>query len=140
LGQTNSLESLGTGELIGVEGTSYRARLMRHLLAHDVTVIGVDRPNRQRHRRKGSAKTGDTKRPCDAGTSSRPHLCSHLWNPGHQPDAQPHLHRPDELRNLSVCQVLTVTSAKSTYLARRVLSLEEEWKDRLLRASRPSRL
>jgi Transposase len=54
------LESFGTLELVGVEGTgSYGAGLTRHLLAHDVTVVEVDRPNRQRRRRKGKSDPED---------------------------------------------------------------------------------
>ena len=46
------LESFGALELVGVEGTgSYGSGLTRHLLTHDVAVVEVDRPNRQRRRR-----------------------------------------------------------------------------------------
>src|SRR6202011_6087109 len=49
------LEGFGTLELVGVEGTgSYGAGLTRHLLSHKVSVE-VDRPNRQRRRRKGKS-------------------------------------------------------------------------------------
>ena len=54
------LESFGTLELVGVEGTgSYGAGLTRHLLAHDVAVVEVDRPNRQRRRRTGKSDPAD---------------------------------------------------------------------------------
>lgn len=53
-------ESFGTLELVGVEGTgSYGAGLTRHLLAHDVAVVEVDRPNRQRRRRTGKSDPAD---------------------------------------------------------------------------------
>ncbi len=45
--------SYGTIELVGVEGTgSYGAGLTRFLHAHHVRVVEVDRPNRQRRRRR----------------------------------------------------------------------------------------
>ena len=51
------LESFGTVELVGVEGTgSYGAGLTRHLLRHEVAVVEVDRPNRQRRRRTGQVR------------------------------------------------------------------------------------
>ncbi len=54
------LESFGTVELVGVEGTgSYGAGLTRHLLAHQVGVVEVDRPNRQRRRRTGKSDPHD---------------------------------------------------------------------------------
>jgi len=54
------LESFGTLELVGVEGTgSYGAGLTRHLLAHEVAVVEVDRPNRQRRRRTGKSDPAD---------------------------------------------------------------------------------
>jgi len=54
------LEGFGTVELIGVEGTgSYGAGLTRHLLGHQVTVVEVDRPNRQRRRRTGKSDPHD---------------------------------------------------------------------------------
>jgi transposase len=54
------LESFGFVELIGVEGTgSYGAGLTRHLLSHHVTVVEVDRPNRQRRRRTGKSDPHD---------------------------------------------------------------------------------
>ncbi len=50
------LESFGTPELVGVEGTgSYGAGLTRHLLAPEIAVVEVDRPSRQRRRRKGKS-------------------------------------------------------------------------------------
>ena len=54
------LEAFGTLELIGVEGTgSYGAGLTRHLLSHQVAVVEVDRPNRQRRRRTGKSDPHD---------------------------------------------------------------------------------
>jgi transposase len=54
------LEDFGPVVLIGVEGTSsYGAGLTRHLLGEGVAVIEVDRPNRQRRRRKGKSDPED---------------------------------------------------------------------------------
>jgi transposase len=54
------LESWGTIELVGVEGTgSYGAGLTRHLHAEGIAVVEVDRPNRQRRRRKGKSDPQD---------------------------------------------------------------------------------
>jgi transposase len=54
------LEEFGTVELIGVEGTgSYGAGLTRHLLSHQIAVVEVDRPNRQRRRRTGKSDPHD---------------------------------------------------------------------------------
>ena len=54
------LEGFGTLELVGVEGTgSYGAGLTRHLLDHQVAVVEVDRPNRQRRRRTGKSDPHD---------------------------------------------------------------------------------
>ena len=54
------LEGFGTVELIGVEGTgSYGAGLTRHLLGCHVTVVEIDRPNRQRRRRTGKSDPHD---------------------------------------------------------------------------------
>lgn len=54
------LEEFGTVELIGVEGTgSYGAGLTRHLLSHQIAVVEVDRPNRQRRRRTGKSDPYD---------------------------------------------------------------------------------
>jgi transposase len=54
------LESFGAVELVGVEGTgSYGAGLTRHLLANQIAVVEVDRPNRQRRRRKGKSDPED---------------------------------------------------------------------------------
>lgn len=54
------LEEFGTVELIGVEGTgSYGAGLTRYLLSHEVAVVEVDRPNRQRRRRTGKSDPHD---------------------------------------------------------------------------------
>jgi transposase len=63
------LERFGTLELVGVEGTgSYGAGLTRHLLGHEVAVVEVDRPNRQRRRRTGKSDPADAV----AGGSGRP--------------------------------------------------------------------
>ena len=54
------LETFGALDLVGVEGTgSYGAGLTRHLLSHKVSVVEVDRPNRQRRRRKGKSDPED---------------------------------------------------------------------------------
>jgi transposase len=54
------LEGFGTVELIGVEGPgSYGAGLTRHLLAQKISVVEVDRPNRQRRRRNGKSDPED---------------------------------------------------------------------------------
>ena len=50
----------GTVDRIGVEGTgSYGVGLARHLTAEGVTVIEVDRPNRQVRRRHGKTDVVD---------------------------------------------------------------------------------
>ncbi len=60
------LSDFGPVELVGVEGTgSYGAGLTRHLRAEGVRVVEVDRPNRQRRRRKGKSD------PQDAITAAR---------------------------------------------------------------------
>jgi transposase len=54
------LETFGTLELVGVEGTgSYGAGLTRHLLGCKVSVVEVDRPNRHRRRRRGKSDPED---------------------------------------------------------------------------------
>jgi transposase len=54
------LESFGTLELVGVEGTgSYGAGLTRHLLGNGVAVVEVDRPNRQLRRLAGKSDPSD---------------------------------------------------------------------------------
>jgi transposase len=54
------LASFGEVVLVGVEGTgSYGAGLTRHLLAKDIAVVEVDRPNRQNRRRRGKSDTVD---------------------------------------------------------------------------------
>jgi transposase len=54
------LSDFGPVELVGVEGTgSYGAGLTRHLQAQRVRVVEVDRPNRQRRRRKGKSDPQD---------------------------------------------------------------------------------
>jgi len=60
------LSDFGSIVLVGVEGTgSYGAGLTRHLQAERVRVVEVDRPNRQRRRRKGKSD------PQDAITAAR---------------------------------------------------------------------
>jgi transposase len=50
------LTSLGAVERVGVEGTgTYGAGLARHLAVSGITVIEVDRPNRQERRRNGKS-------------------------------------------------------------------------------------
>jgi transposase len=104
------LSGFGTVELVGVEGTgSYGAGLTRHLQAEKVRVVEVDRPNRQRRRRKGKsdpqdaigaaraalsgdatgeAKTEGRKRRIHAGFAGCPDLGPQGQDPGAQPDAQ----------------------------------------------------
>ena len=54
------MSDFGPVELVGVEGTgSYGAGLTRHLQAEGVRVVEVDRPNRQRRRRKGKSDPED---------------------------------------------------------------------------------
>lgn len=54
------LEAFGDVGLVGVEGTgTHGAGLTRHLHDAGVTVIEVDRPNRQRRRRAGKSDTTD---------------------------------------------------------------------------------
>jgi transposase len=54
------LESFGTLELVGVEGTgSYGAGLTRYLHRQGIAVVEVDRPNRQKRRRQGKSDTLD---------------------------------------------------------------------------------
>jgi transposase len=50
------LGSFGRVDRVGVEGTgTYGAGLARHLAASGITVIEVDRPNRQQRRRNGKS-------------------------------------------------------------------------------------
>ncbi len=54
------LSDFGPVELVGIEGTgSYGAGLTRHLRAEGIRVVEVDRPNRQRRRRKGKSDPQD---------------------------------------------------------------------------------
>lgn len=54
------LEEFGEVCLVGVEGTgSYGAGLTRHLHHEGISVVEVDRPNRQRRRRKGKSDPQD---------------------------------------------------------------------------------
>ena len=54
------LSDFGPVELVGVEGTgSYGAGLTRHLQTERIRVVEVDRPNRQRRRRKGKSDPQD---------------------------------------------------------------------------------
>lgn len=54
------MHSFGTLTRVGVEGTgSYGAGLCRFLVANDVTVVEVNRPNRQLRRRRGKSDTTD---------------------------------------------------------------------------------
>jgi transposase len=170
------LEAFGTVELVGVEGTgSYGAGLTRHLLTHEVRVVEVDRPNRQRRRRTGKSD------PADAVAAARAAQGGDATGSAKARDGNVEAMRvlrvarssarrsrtqainqmrslistaPDdlrsELRDLSIYEVLTVTSAyrhtgrtdvramtklSLRILARRALSLEEEVKeiDRLLK-------
>ncbi len=54
------MRSFGHVARVGVEGTgSYGAGLARHLAVEGVTVVEVDRPNRQTRRRRGKSDTTD---------------------------------------------------------------------------------
>ena len=54
------LGAFGTVGLVGVEGTgSYGAGLTRHLHRQGISVVEVDRPNRQKRRRQGKSDTLD---------------------------------------------------------------------------------
>jgi transposase len=54
------LRRLGTVELVGIEGTgSYGAGLTRHLHNEGIAVVEIDRPNRQRRRRRGKSDPED---------------------------------------------------------------------------------
>lgn len=54
------LRRFGDVELAGVEGTgSYGAGLSRYLHGEGITVVEVDRPNRQRRRRRGKSDSQD---------------------------------------------------------------------------------
>jgi transposase len=54
------LEDFGPVALVGIEGTSsYGAGLTRHLQAEGIAIVEVDRPNRQRRRRKGKSDPED---------------------------------------------------------------------------------
>jgi len=154
------LESFGALELVGVEGTgSYGSGLTRHLLTHDVAVVEVDRPNRQRRRRTGKSD------PADAVAAARAAQGGDATGSAKARDGNVESMRvlrvarlsarrsrtqainqmrslistaPDELRtelrDLSIYQVLTITSAYRhtgalRTLARRALSLEEEVKE-----------
>ena len=66
------LESFGTVVLIGVEGTgSYGAGLTRHLHDKGVSVVEVDRPNRQERRRAGKSDPIDAVEAARAALSGR---------------------------------------------------------------------
>ena len=69
------LGSFGLVERVGVEGTgTYGAGLARHLAASGITVIEVDRPNRQERRRNGKSDELDAieaARGGAVGTSTR---------------------------------------------------------------------
>jgi transposase len=62
------LESFGAVALVGVEGTgSYGAGLTRHLQGAGVTVVEVDRPDRQNRRRRGKSDPVDAVAGAPAG-------------------------------------------------------------------------
>ena len=66
------LESFGSVERVGVEGTgTYGAGLARHLAASGITVIEVDRPNRQERRRNGKSDELDAIEAARAALSGR---------------------------------------------------------------------
>src|SRR5271165_6483725 len=52
------MQSFGTLDNVGVEGTgAYGAGLARHLAGQGITVVEVNRPNRQMRRRRGKSDT-----------------------------------------------------------------------------------
>lgn len=64
------LKSWGALRCVGVEGTgSYGANLARHLAAAGVTVIEVNRPNRQERRRRGKSDVTDAEAAARAALS-----------------------------------------------------------------------
>ena len=66
------LASFGPIERVGVEGTgAYGAGLARHLAASGVTVVEVDRPNRQERRRNGKSDELDAIEAARAALSRR---------------------------------------------------------------------
>jgi transposase len=66
------LGSFGPIERVGVEGTgSYGAGLARHLSASGITVVEVDRPNRQERRRNGKSDELDAIEAARAALSGR---------------------------------------------------------------------
>jgi len=68
----NWLQSFGTVALVGVEGTgSYGVGLTRHLLDKGVSVVEVDRPNRQERRRAGKSDPLDAIEAARAAMSGR---------------------------------------------------------------------
>lgn len=73
---TEWLESFGAIGVVGVEGTSaYGAGLSRHLAGHGVSVIEIDRPNRQARRQHGKSDPLDAveaARAVLAGRGGRP--------------------------------------------------------------------
>ena len=74
------LERFGTVELAGIEGTgSYGAGLTRFLHTRDITVVEIDRPNRQRRRRRGKSDPQDA---ITAARSLAPRGSTILLSPG----------------------------------------------------------
>lgn len=66
------LGSFGPVDRVGVEGTgTYGAGLARHLAASGITVIEVDRPNRQERRRNGKSDELDAIEAARAALSGR---------------------------------------------------------------------
>jgi len=66
------LRSFGAVATVGVEGTgSYGAGLARSLRDNDVTVVEVDRPNRQARRRTGKSDPADAVEAARAALSGR---------------------------------------------------------------------
>ncbi|MGH3468687.1 MAG: IS110 family transposase, partial [Thermocrispum sp.] len=66
------LHAFGDIAQVGVEGTgSYGASLARSLRAADVTVVEVDRPNRQARRRTGKSDPADAVEAARAALSGR---------------------------------------------------------------------
>jgi transposase len=69
---------LGFGPVIrvGVEGTgSYGVGLARHLHANGIVVVEVDRPNRQKRRKRGKSDPIDAEAAARAALCGEAHLC-----------------------------------------------------------------
>ena len=109
------MRSFGPIARAGVEGTgSYGAGLARYLTGHGITVVEVNRPNRQARRRRGKSDATDAEAAARAAlngeasvvpkaghrpgrVAARAARCPPLGDegphPGSKPDPRPHRHR-----------------------------------------------